>query len=226
MSASKFLKIFLTAGMFYIAGCSASNSSLRYIEKNDDDRNENSALRYTQNDTTLIFDDPSFDELSSDSDFDDEPGSIQQIDLESVYKGEMKSFNTSSNLQESLVMGIIKYLNTPYKFGGSTLKGIDCSALTQNIYKDVLQLELPRTARDQFKNGIVIEKNDLQFGDLIFFNTRRRVRPGHVGIYIGDNLFAHASRSNGVTITSLTEDYYDKRFMGARRVFADWEGTK
>lgn len=223
MSVSKFLKLFLTAGMFYIAGCSASNSSLRYTEKNDDDENDNSALRYTQTDTSQVFDDPSFDEFSSDSDFEEEPGTIQQIDLESVYKGELKSFNTSSNLQENLIMGIIKYLNTPYKFGGSTLKGIDCSALTQNIFNDALKLELPRTAREQFMNGIVVEKNDLQFGDLVFFNTRRRVRPGHVGIYIGDNLFAHASRSNGVTITSLTEDYYDKRFLGARRIFQDWE---
>jgi cell wall-associated NlpC family hydrolase len=65
---------------------------------------------------------------------------------------------------------------------------------------------------------VINDRSDLKFGDLVFFNTRRRVRPGHVGIYIGDNLFAHASSKLGVTISSLDYDYYSKRYMGARRV--------
>jgi cell wall-associated NlpC family hydrolase len=62
---------------------------------------------------------------------------------------------------------------------------------------------------------------DLQFGDLIFFNTQTNVRPGHVGIYIGDNLFAHASTKKGVTVSSLTHTYYQSRFMGGRRIEPD-----
>ena len=62
------------------------------------------------------------------------------------------------------------------------------------------------------------DRTELKFGDLVFFNTRRRVKPGHVGIYIGDNLFAHASSKLGVTISSLEHDYYNKRYMGARRI--------
>ncbi|MCC7093281.1 MAG: C40 family peptidase, partial [Ignavibacteriaceae bacterium] len=94
----------------------------------------------------------------------------------------------------------------------------DCSAFTQIIFKNVFNLSLERSARLQYTQGSVIEKGDeLKVGDLVFFNTRKRVRPGHVGIYIGDNLFAHASSKKGVTITELDYEYYSRTFMGARR---------
>jgi len=115
-------------------------------------------------------------------------------------------------------MEIIKYLGVPYKYGGTTKSGIDCSAFTQTVYKDVFKIKLERSARLQYTQGEVIEKGDkLKYGDLVFFNTRKRVKPGHVGIYIGDNLFAHASSTKGVTISSIDYDYYSRTFMGARR---------
>ena len=118
-----------------------------------------------------------------------------------------------------MLMEIIKYLDTPYKYGGNSKDGIDCSAFTQNLYRDVLATDLMRSARLQFSQGkLVSSKQDLQFGDLVFFNTRQRVKPGHVGIYIDDNLFAHASTSKGVTISSMDLDYYSQRFMGGRRI--------
>ncbi len=96
---------------------------------------------------------------------------------------------------------------------------IDCSAFTQTIYKNTLAINLERSARLQYKQGIEIsEIENLKFGDLVFFNTRTRVRPGHVGIYIGENLFAHASSKKGVTISSLDHSYYVKRYMGGRRI--------
>jgi cell wall-associated NlpC family hydrolase len=123
-----------------------------------------------------------------------------------------------TTLREKMLMEIIKYLGTPYKYGGNTVDGIDCSAFTQNIYKSVLGIELERSARLQFNQGAEIsEMNELKFGDLVFFNTRKRVKPGHVGIFIGENLFAHASSKKGVTISSLDHSYYSKRYMGARR---------
>ncbi|HLG32731.1 MAG TPA: C40 family peptidase, partial [Ignavibacteriaceae bacterium] len=92
-------------------------------------------------------------------------------------------------------------------------------AFTQNLYRDILSINLLRSARLQFTQGqSVSNKQDLQFGDLVFFNTRQRVRPGHVGIYIGDKLFAHASTAKGVTISSMDLDYYSQRFMGGRRI--------
>jgi cell wall-associated NlpC family hydrolase len=123
-----------------------------------------------------------------------------------------------TTLKEEMLMEIIKYLDTPYKYGGNSFDGIDCSAFTQNIFKSVLSIRLERSARLQYRQGIkVSDKNQLKFGDLVFFNTRKRVKPGHVGIYIQDNLFVHASSKRGVTISSLEHNYYSKRFMGARR---------
>jgi len=121
--------------------------------------------------------------------------------------------------KEKILMEIIRYLNTPYKYGGNTKKGIDCSAFTQQVYKKTLSLNLNRSASEQYQQGKEITRiEDLQFGDLVFFDTRRNVKPGHVGIYIGDNLFAHASSKKGVTISSLNHSYYHSRFMGGRRV--------
>ena len=116
-------------------------------------------------------------------------------------------------------MEIIKYLDTPYKYGGNSINGIDCSAFTKTIYGNVLSIDLLRSARDQYTQGIIINNRDeLKFGDLVFFDTRRRVKPGHVGIYIGDNLFAHSSSKNGVIVSSLDQDYYSRKFMGGRRI--------
>jgi len=123
-----------------------------------------------------------------------------------------------------MLMEIIKYLNVPYQYGGNSKSGIDCSAFTQNIYKNTLSVNLLRSAREQYKQGEVIsDVDELRFGDLVFFNTRENVRPGHVGIYIGDDLFAHASSKKGVTISSLNHSYYKDRFMGSRRI--EPEGT-
>ncbi|MDZ7766840.1 MAG: NlpC/P60 family protein [Melioribacteraceae bacterium] len=97
--------------------------------------------------------------------------------------------------------------------------GIDCSAFTQQVFSNSVGVDLPRTAREQFNIGESVgRKNDLKFGDLLFFNTTTRSYPGHVGIYIGEDLFAHASRSLGVTVSSLKSTYYDNRFIGARRI--------
>ena len=123
-----------------------------------------------------------------------------------------------TTIKEQMLMEVIKYLGTPYKYGGTTKNGIDCSAFTQMLYKDVFKIDLQRSARLQFTQGKEIsDKDELQFGDLVFFNTRKRVKPGHVGLYIGENLFAHASSTKGVTISLLDYDYYSRTYMGARR---------
>lgn len=131
----------------------------------------------------------------------------------------MKQFNLPLTQREKILFEIVSFIDTPYKYGGSTSNGIDCSSFTQNIYKNSIQIFIPRTAREQYKFGEEIDiPGKLEFGDLVFFNTSRRAYPGHVGIYLGDNLFAHASRKLGVTITSLKTTYYAKRYIGARRV--------
>ena len=154
----------------------------------------------------------------------DLPTDDPEIQISSLLGTEVKNENIDvpgfdyTTLREKMLMEIIKYLNTPYKYGGNTKDGIDCSAFTQILYRDVFHVGLERSARLQYNQGSVVSSGDqLRFGDLVFFNTRKRVKPGHVGIYIGDSLFAHASSAKGVTISSIDYDYYARTFMGARR---------
>jgi peptidoglycan endopeptidase LytE len=123
-----------------------------------------------------------------------------------------------SNLEErSLLVRVAKtFLGAPYKLGGSTLKGIDCSALVKRIY-EIFDIQLPRTTREQFKVGKRVEKDQLEEGDLVFF--KRRGNRAHVGIYVGDNQFVHASSySREVRIDHLDAPYYSQRFLRGVRV--------
>lgn len=114
---------------------------------------------------------------------------------------------------------VMEWLGRPYRFGGNSAEGIDCSAFMQALFRACASALLPRTAQEQFAYGQPIERvEDLQFGDLVYFHTRRHAWVSHVGIYLGDNLFAHASSRYGVTISSLESSYYRKRFLGGRRL--------
>ncbi len=111
-------------------------------------------------------------------------------------------------------------LDLPYRFGGTSLTGIDCSGYVQKVF-GFLNLPLPRTAREQFAKGEKIEKDELTTGDLVFFKTYARF-PSHVGIYLGDNKFIHASSGDHkVKIDSLDAPYFLRRYIGARRLVAD-----
>lgn len=119
--------------------------------------------------------------------------------------------------RDRFLLDVVSFLGVPYAYGGSTKQGIDCSGFTARVYQSAMNTPLPRTARGQFEIGEDVEKDSLQFGDLVFFNTTGS-SPSHVGIYIEDDLFAHASVVNGVTFSSLESTYYRNRFVGARRV--------
>ncbi|MEO6949961.1 MAG: NlpC/P60 family protein [Ginsengibacter sp.] len=116
----------------------------------------------------------------------------------------------------SLLRFIDDWFGTRYHYGGTTKKGIDCSALTGGLLMAVYGFALPRTARQQYNSSEHIKKADLREGDLVFFNTTGGV--SHVGFYLENNYFVHASSSQGVTISSLDESYYSKRFIGGGRV--------
>jgi Cell wall-associated hydrolases (invasion-associated proteins) len=108
------------------------------------------------------------------------------------------------------------FLGAPYRLGGSSLKGIDCSAFVRKIYQ-IFDIDLPRNARAQSKIGISIDREELVEGDLVFFRTRRPL--GHVGIYIGNNEFVHASSTNRVVrIDRMDTPYFQKRFQRAVRI--------
>ncbi|MDY1038148.1 NlpC/P60 family protein [Lelliottia sp. CFBP8978] len=109
-----------------------------------------------------------------------------------------------------------KWKGTNYVWGGTTHRGVDCSALMQHLFSDAAQLSLPRTTGEQIHRGIQVAEYRLKAGDLIFFQTGPHRR--HVGVYIGNHQFIHASTSQGVTVSTLANNYWHSRFITARRV--------
>ena len=106
--------------------------------------------------------------------------------------------------------------NSSYRYGGTTKKGIDCSALTGLLIGSVYSVTIPRTAKEQYEVSKKISRDELTEGDLVFFNTRGGV--SHVGVYLTNNFFVHASVASGVTISSLNDGYYSRKSIGAGRV--------
>ena len=102
-----------------------------------------------------------------------------------------------------------------YRYGGLTSKGVDCSGLSLRAYKELYNVKLPRTVREQARKGTRIQKKNLRPGDLVFFKTGRYSR--HVGIYLGENKFIHASRSKGVTQSNLNSSYWRSKYWKAKR---------
>jgi lipoprotein Spr len=153
---------------------------------------------------------------------DEEDREKKADDAEKVLAG-TRSFKTEknsalSNLDQAKMMReISKMMGVRYKLGGDDQNGIDCSAYTMLVYKNSIGKPLPRTSTEQSKDGLSVSYEDLKFGDLVFFNTTGE-SASHVGIYLGDELFAHASVTLGVTISSLESYYYKKRYEGARRI--------
>ena len=127
--------------------------------------------------------------------------------------------STANSKGEQIVAKAKEYLGYKYVSGGaSPSAGFDCSGFTVYIYKQ-FGVSLSRASTAQASNGTAVDKNNLQLGDLVIFNNGANTRVGHVGIYIGGNNFIHASNpSDGVKITSLSNSYYLKRYVGARRV--------
>lgn len=129
----------------------------------------------------------------------------------------MLAFQAGSVFADSKMDGIIDDLiGTPYSSGGTTTKGFDCSGFTTYVF-DKMGIELTRTSASQSKSGKKVAKSDLIAGDLVFFNTNGR-GVSHVGIYVGDGKFAHSSSSKGVTISKLSDSYYEDRYVNARRI--------
>lgn len=120
--------------------------------------------------------------------------------------------------RDRVLLDIVRYLGVPYEYGGVSREGMDCSAFTAIVYEDATRRPIPRSTAGQYEEGVDVEPDRLRFGDLVFFNTTGRT-PSHVGIYIEDDLFAHASVTYGVTISSMESSYYRTRFVGARRIF-------
>jgi lipoprotein Spr len=121
-----------------------------------------------------------------------------------------------TNMQ--LLLQMEKWFGTQYCFGGSTDSCIDCSSFTQVILRDVYNIKIPRNSQQQYDASTKIEPENLKEGDLVFFNTvSASMIITHVGVFVCNNKFVHASTSKGVTINDLSEKYFAKAFRGAGR---------
>ncbi len=130
--------------------------------------------------------------------------------------GLMLSFSFVFANSENIVLTALSYMERPYQFGANELYRMDCSAFVQRVF-EVNGVRIPRSTAEQSRVGVQVGLEDLKPGDLLFFTTYRP-DPSHVGIYIGNGRFVHASEKTGITINRIDEPYWNKRFLFARRV--------
>lgn len=127
---------------------------------------------------------------------------------------------TEKNTDEKLLSALSVFLNAPYELGGATPEGVDCSGLVKSVFAEAYGFNLPHNAASQFRLGAETLESQLRLGDLVFFEkqSRRGRYVSHVGIYLSNRRFAHASTKAGVTVSGLDEAYWRRRFAGARRL--------
>ena len=130
-----------------------------------------------------------------------------------IHKYEEKlgiSLPETSNIE--FIKVIVPWLGSPYKYGGNSINGIDCSGFVSSIYSSFFKIELDRTSLLIYQNARKINKSEVKEGDLVFFKTDGK-KVSHVGITITPNHFIHASSKKGVVVNSLNEPYYSKNFV-------------
>jgi cell wall-associated NlpC family hydrolase len=141
-----------------------------------------------------------------------------QEDASPLHRLASRIIDRTSAIASKLARTAMRFLGVPYSFGGTSTAGFDCSGYVQHVFA-MLGIHLPRTADSQFLKGQRVRSGDLRPGDLVFFQT---YAPGasHVGIYLGNDEFVHASSSHGVMVSKLSESYWATRYIGAKRIVA------
>lgn len=122
----------------------------------------------------------------------------------------------SRKIENALRKEYARWKGAKHKMGGTDQRGVDCSGFVRAIYGEVFHVNLPRTTKEQLRQGIPVSRPGLRAGDLVFF--RPPGYPRHVGVYLGNNAFVHASKSQGVTISRIAPDFWGKYYWTARRV--------
>ena len=146
----------------------------------------------------------------------DDKNPDEQESLAKDYLSQIMGVALSATSNMKLFHFVYDWIGTPYRFGGSSRNGIDCSAFTKELYSQVFNLDIQRSSRDIFSMVSPVRKDELKEGDLVFFKIHSR-RISHVGIYLGNDRFAHAS-SRGVAISSLDDAYYSRYFYRGGRM--------
>ncbi|MEX6314310.1 bifunctional murein DD-endopeptidase/murein LD-carboxypeptidase [Providencia manganoxydans] len=124
----------------------------------------------------------------------------------------VQSVDTKSKIMDQYA----NWKGVSYRLGGTTKSGVDCSSFVQRTFIEQFGVALPRTTSEQESSGKSVSRNSLKAGDLVLFKTGHRMK--HVGIYIGDNKFVHASTSSGVIVSEMTNEYWNKRYYAGRRI--------
>lgn len=133
-----------------------------------------------------------------------------------VNTNRISSSKSESAIMKSLLAHYQKWKGTRYKLGGMSKSGVDCSAYVYLAFKQRFNLRLPRSTKNQIRAGKSIDRNQLKAGDLVFFKTAPRVR--HVGIYLDNGRFMHASSSRGVMISRLDNSYWKKCYWFSKHI--------
>ena len=189
--------LFFTIILLIFAGCSN-----KQIEKN------------VQLENKIIKKDNSFKSASLENTIQKQKNKFQYVKNENLNLNTTK--NPSKDLNKKFYSFYKQWEGVRYQLGGSSKKGIDCSAFIQKAFKEKFNLSMPRTTVLQSKVGKEITKDELVLGDLVFFKTGRSSK--HVGIYIEDGKFMHASTKYGVTISELDNVYFKNKYWKAQRI--------
>jgi cell wall-associated NlpC family hydrolase len=134
-------------------------------------------------------------------------------------KAEEQSARKDKSKIDKAKMGRIieSFLGVPYQYGGDTKSGMDCSGLVRQVYRQYAGFNLPGSTKKLYQLVKKVDQDDLAYGDLVFFSDGW-FSVSHVGIYVGQGQFVHSAKSSGVIVSSLDENYYKRRYRGARRV--------
>jgi probable lipoprotein NlpC len=146
------------------------------------------------------------------------PGPVAPPAVGSAHPFTAKSYLNDAEIEQRLRREYGRWQGTRHRLGGTGSRGVDCSGFVKAIYKDVFNVDLPRTTRAQVKQGRPIPFKELQAGDLVFFQPP--TYPRHVGIYLGGSEFVHASKNKGVTLSRIDETYWGKYYWTARRILS------
>lgn len=146
--------------------------------------------------------------------------SAPRLDYKALAKASIR-LGVDINLEDNhkLYMESAEWIGVPYRSGGDSKRGTDCSGLTYQIYRKVYRTQLPRNTEDLRKKSNKVSKRNLREGDLVFFTSRNsRKKVAHVGIYLKNGKFIHASTSKGVIVSNLNENYYTTHWMSGGRI--------
>jgi len=131
--------------------------------------------------------------------------------------GKTSDYSDAQGIEKQIRDEYRQWKGTRHRLGGTGQRGIDCSGFVRAVYRDAFNMALPRTTKEQVKQGIPVKRHQLQAGDLVFFKPPGY--PRHVGIFLRERAFVHASKRKGVIISQIDQHYWGKYYWTARRIF-------